>query len=96
MARRDRDSRNAAGCLLKALLVVGLLVVVVALFATFYTGATPKVVVESALPGIGRRTPIQIRIDDPQRVQKVRVEVVQNTEVKPVLEQTYQPRSLWR
>jgi hypothetical protein len=95
MVRRDRESRNAAGCLLRALLVVGLLVVVVALFATFYTGATPKVVVESALPGIGRRTPIQIRIDDPQRVQKVRVEVVQNTEVKPVLEQAYQPRSLW-
>jgi hypothetical protein len=76
-------------------LVVGLLVIVVALFATFYAGATPKVTVESALPGIGRRTPIQIRIDSPQRVAKVRVEVVQNQEVKPVLEQTFQPRSLW-
>jgi murein DD-endopeptidase MepM/ murein hydrolase activator NlpD len=75
---------------------VGLLVIAVALFATFYTGATPKVTVESALPGIGRRTPIQIRIDNPQRVVKVRVEVVQNTEVKPVLEQAYQPRSLWK
>jgi murein DD-endopeptidase MepM/ murein hydrolase activator NlpD len=95
MVRRDRDSRKAAGCLLRAVLVVGLLVIAVALFATFYTGATPRVTVESALPGIGRRTPIQIRIDNPQRVAKVRVEVVQNTEVKPVLEQTYQPRSLW-
>src|SRR6185312_9777260 len=79
MVRRDRESRNAAGCLLRALLVVGLLVIAVALFATFYTGATPKVLVESALPGIGRRTPIQVRIDDPQRVRKVRIEVVQET-----------------
>ena len=44
----------------------------------FYSGATPKLTVESALKGIGRRTPIQIRIDDPQRVEKVRVEVLQN------------------
>jgi len=95
MVRRDRESRNAAGCLLRALLVVGLLVIAVALFATFYTGATPKVLVESALPGIGRRTPIQVRIDDPQRVRKVRIEVVQNLDVKPVLEQPVQPRSLW-
>src|SRR4051794_35646392 len=95
MVRRDRERRNAAGCLLRALLIVGLVVIAVALFATFYTGAKPKVLVEAALPGIGRRTPIQVRIDDPQRVQKVRIEVVQNLEVKPVLEQTFQPRSLW-
>jgi murein DD-endopeptidase MepM/ murein hydrolase activator NlpD len=95
MVRRDRDSRKAAGCLLRGVLIIGLLVIVVALFATFYTGATPKVLVESALPGIGRRTPIQIRIDNPQRVSKVRVEVVQNTEVKPVLEKAFEPRSLW-
>ncbi len=95
MGRRDQDRRKAAGCLLRGVLVVGLLVIAVALFATFYRGATPKVTVKSTLPGIGRRTPIEIRIDDPQRVAKVRVEVVQNNETKPVLEQAYQPRSQW-
>ena len=96
MARRDRDGRNAAGCFLRMLLVLVLLVLVVALFATFYTGATPKVTVESALQGIGRRTPIQIRIDDPQRVEKVRVEVVQNPDVKPVMEKTFEPQPPWK
>jgi len=51
--------------------------------------------VQSKLKGIGRRTPIQVRIDDPQRVSKVRVELVQGTEVKTVKEQDMTPRSAW-
>ena len=78
------------------LLVLVLLIVAVGAFAGFYSGATPKLTVESALKGIGRRTPIQIRIDDPQRVEKVRVEVVQNLDVKPVLEKTFEPQPAWK
>jgi murein DD-endopeptidase MepM/ murein hydrolase activator NlpD len=97
MARRDRESgRKAAGCFLRALLVVVLFIVAVGLFAGLYAGATPKLTVESPLKGIGRRTPIQIRIDDPQRVEKVRVEVVQNLDVKPVLEKTFEPQPAWK
>ncbi|HLI56228.1 MAG TPA: M23 family metallopeptidase, partial [Actinomycetota bacterium] len=94
--RRDRDNRKAAGCFLRVLLGLALFLLVILGIAGFYSGATPKLTVESALPGIGRRTPIQIRIDSPQRVEKVRVEVVQNMDVKPVMEKTFEPRPAWQ
>ncbi len=93
MRDRDRGKAKAAGCFLRTLLALALLVVAVAAFATFYTGATPEVSVQSKLPGIGRRTPIHIRIEDPQRVSKVKVEVVQGADVKPVQEKELQPGS---
>src|SRR5215468_9665944 len=97
MARRDREAgRKAAGCFLRVLLVVVLLIIVVGLLAGFYSGATPKVTVKPELAGIGRRTPVQIRIDDPQRVATVRVEVVQNSDVKPVTEKTFEPQPAWK
>lgn len=92
---RHRERGRAAGCFLRTLLVLALLVVIVALFATFYTGAEPKVAVESKLKGIGRRTPVQIRIEDPQRVSKVTVEVVQGADVQTVAERELQPRPAW-
>ncbi len=94
--RRDRERRAAAGCFLRVLLVLAGIVVLLAVFAAFYTGASPKVTVKPERPGIGRRTPIRIRIEDPQRVEKVRVEVVQNMDVKPVMEKTYTPRPAWQ
>ena len=94
MARRDRD-KAAAGCFLRILMILALLVVAAVAAATFYTGAEPKVKVEPGLPGIGRRTPIKVRIEDPQRVTKVRVEVVQGSDVKPVQEKEYQPKPVW-
>lgn len=94
--RRDRDGRGAAGCFLRVLLVLALVLIAVAAFAGFYTGAAPKVTVKPAKPGIGRRTPVQIRIEDPQRVEKVRVEVLQGSDVKPVLEKTFEPQPAWK
>lgn len=93
--RRDRDRNRAAGCFLRSLLVLALLVVIVALVATFYTGAEPNVAVQSKLKGIGRRTPIQVRIEDPQRVSKVTVEVIQGQDVKTVAERDLQVKSAW-
>ena len=96
MVRRDRDNRKAAGCFLRVLLVLVLVFIAVGAFAGFYSGAAPKVTVKPAFPGIGRRTPVQIRIEDPQRVEKVRVEVVQNGEAKPVMEKTFEPQPAWK
>lgn len=92
---RDRNRNRSAGCFLRVLLVLVLLAVIVGLSAVFYTGATPELHVESKLKGIGRRTPFQIRIKDPQRVSKVKVEVVQGMDVKVVKEQDFTPRSAW-
>jgi murein DD-endopeptidase MepM/ murein hydrolase activator NlpD len=96
MVRRDRDNRKAAGCFLRVLLVLVLVFIAVGAFAGFYSGAAPKVTVKPAFPGIGRRTPIQIRIEDPQRVEKVRVEVVQNAEARPVMEKTFESQPAWK
>ena len=93
--RDRRDRGRAAGCFLRTLLVLALLVVIVALVATFYTGASPNVAVQSKLKGIGRRTPIQVRIEDPQRVSKVTVEVVQGQDVKKVAERELQAKPAW-
>ncbi len=92
--RRDRDNKSA-GCFLRILMILALLVVVGVAFATFYTGPEPRVTVKPDLPGIGRRTPIRIRVEDPQRVEKVRIELVQGTDVKPVAEKTFQARPAW-
>ncbi|HEX6899485.1 MAG TPA: M23 family metallopeptidase [Thermoanaerobaculia bacterium] len=72
------------------------LLLVFGAFAGFYTGASPRVTVKPTLPGIGRSTPVQIRIEDPQRVEKVRVEVVQGSDVKPVMEKTFTPQPAWK
>ena len=96
MVRRDRESRAVAGSFLRVLLVPALIVIVAGAFAAFYSGAAPKVTVKPERPGIGRRTPIRIRIEDPQRVERVRVEVVQNMDVKPVMEKTFEPRPVWK
>lgn len=92
---RDRGRGRAAGCFLRTLLILALVAVLVALFATFYTGTEPKVAVQSELKGIGRRTPIKIRVDDPQRVSKVIVDVVQGQDVKTVAERELQTKPAW-
>jgi len=81
---------------MRVLLVLAGIVVLVLLFAGFYAGATPRVALKPERPGIGRRTPVKIRIESPQRVEKVRVEVVQNGETKPVMEKTLEPRPGWK
>ena len=94
--RRSREGRAVAGCLLRVLLVLAGIVIVAGAFAAFYAGAAPKVAVKPERPGIGRRTPIRIRIEDPRRLEKVRVELVQNADVKPVLEKNFEPQPAWK
>jgi murein DD-endopeptidase MepM/ murein hydrolase activator NlpD len=94
---RDRDGgKRAAGCFLRTLLILALVVIALGLFASFYTGAAPKVTVDPAMPGIGKRTPIRVRVEEPGRVEKVKVEVVQGTDVKPVEEKAFEPVPVWK
>jgi murein DD-endopeptidase MepM/ murein hydrolase activator NlpD len=92
---RDRDRRPASGCILRTFLVVVVLAAGAGLFALLYPGAVPKIHLEPQLKGIGRRTPIRIRIEDPQRVSRVSVEVIQGRDVKTVKDQKLSPRPLW-
>ena len=61
-----------------------LIALAIGLFVLFYPGASPKLHVTPKLKGIGRRTPVEVKIEAPQRVTKVKVEVVQGMDVKPV------------
>lgn len=92
---RDRKERKAAGCFLRALLLVVLVALGLGAFAALWTGAAPAVAVKPGLPGIGRRTPIEIKVDDAGRLSGLRVEVVQGRDVTPIAERALEPRSAW-
>ncbi|HEY0781168.1 MAG TPA: hypothetical protein VGE98_01835, partial [Thermoanaerobaculia bacterium] len=88
-------SRSSFGALLRLLLVGAGLVVAALVVTTFWTGAPPKVEVKPALPGIGRRTPIEVRVSDTGRVEKLTVQLVQGMDVKPLLEKELPTRPAW-
>lgn len=92
---RDRRERKGAGCLVRALLLIVALGLIAGGFAAFWTGSAPAVIVKSPLKGIGRKTPVQVRIDDPGRLEKVRVELVQGADVTPLAERVLTPRPAW-
>jgi murein DD-endopeptidase MepM/ murein hydrolase activator NlpD len=87
--------RKAAGCLLRTLLLLVLLALVVGAVVTFWVGSPPRLAVEPGMKGIGRRTPITVRIADTGRVENVRLELVQGADVTPLAERTFEPRSAW-
>jgi hypothetical protein len=89
---RDRDRGKSAGCFLRALMLVAVLAVIAFAVATFYTGAEPKIRLEPSAKGIGRNTPIFIHVDDAQQASKIRVELIQGMDVKPVTERQLVPR----
>jgi murein DD-endopeptidase MepM/ murein hydrolase activator NlpD len=84
---------KSAGCLLRGLLIAVVVVVVFGLFVTFWAGSAPRLQLKPTLPGIGRRTPIEVRIDDTGKVEKLKVELVQGRDVHPVLEKPFESRS---
>jgi murein DD-endopeptidase MepM/ murein hydrolase activator NlpD len=90
----DRPHRRGRGR--RALALAALAAVVLLLLSLFYSGPKPAVSLAPKLPGIGRKTPIAVRVERPDRVTRLRVEVVQGRDVLPVLEETYEPRPLWK
>jgi hypothetical protein len=76
------------------LLVVGAVIFV--MLAAFRAGSAPEISIESALPGIGKRTPIRIVAREPKRgLSDVRVEFVQGERVEQLDARTYKPREPW-
>jgi murein DD-endopeptidase MepM/ murein hydrolase activator NlpD len=72
------------------------LALVAALLALFYAGPAPKVEIQPGLKGIGRQTSLRVRIVAPQRMERLRVELVQGSAVKPAFERSYAPRPAWK
>ena len=76
-----------------ALLALSILTVAL---AWFRVGPPPTIEIDPELPGIGRRTPIAVRVAEPQRgLSGIRVELVQGERVELLAESGHQPRAFW-
>lgn len=65
--------------------------------ASFRSGPAAVIEIRPGMPGIGKRTPVEISIDEPVRgLSGVRVEVVQGERVEVLEERAYTPRSPWQ
>ena len=88
-------SRSSFGALLRTLLVLVGLGVVALVATTFWTGPAPKVEIKPAMPGIGKRTPIEVRVSDTGRVERLTVQLVQGMDVKPLLDRPFATHPAW-
>lgn len=89
------QERNRGGCFVRVLLAAALIVVVVAVVTTFWVGGPPTLTLQPSAKGIGRRTPVTVRVDDTGRVEKLKVELVQGTDVTPVGEKSFATHPAW-
>lgn len=91
---RNRGTRGA-GFKPLLLLVVGL-AVLVALVGLLYGGPAPQVEIQNGLKGIGRQAALRVKVAKPGRMERLRVELVQGSEVKPVFEKSFSPSPVWK
>lgn len=64
---------------------------------TFRVGDPPSVEIAPGMPGIGKRTPVQVAFAEPTRgLTKVSVELVQGERIEVLAENEHQPRSPWK
>src|SRR6202035_1127312 len=87
--------KNAAGCFVRTVLIVALLVLGFGIVATFWLGSAPEVSLRPSAKGIGRKTPITVHLSDTGRVERVRVELVQGSDVTAVGEKSFASHPAW-
>lgn len=92
MARRG--SRGGFRRLL-FLIVLGLLIL--GGVAAFRAGPAAEIGMQAALPGIGKRTPFEVRVREPKRgLTQVRIELQQGERVMPIAARSYTPLEAWQ
>lgn len=88
--RKPRKMRNRLLALIVLLAAAGLALML------FRTGAPPVIRIEPAMPGIGKRTPVTVTVEEPGRgLGKVRVEVLQADRSHLLAERDHTPRPFW-
>ena len=92
---RDRN-RSSARAFLRALVLLAILGLAFLVVTTFWVGAAPRLEVKPQLPGIGARTPIDIRLTDTSQVSRVTVDLVQGQDVHPVLARDFPTHPAWQ
>jgi murein DD-endopeptidase MepM/ murein hydrolase activator NlpD len=88
--------RSSGAVLLRVLLAIAVLAAAAFGAASLWTGRPLQVTIHPDLPGIGRRTPVTVKLDDTGRVDKVTVELVQGMDVKPVAEKSFETHPAWQ
>jgi murein DD-endopeptidase MepM/ murein hydrolase activator NlpD len=92
MSSEDRRGRGKRWLWLAVMMVAG-----VAALVTFRSGSRPTIEMEPAMPGIGRRTPINVQIAEPTRgLARVKVEFMQADRVELLVEEEFETRPAWK
>ena len=91
-------ARGKARRTLKRLLIMLIVVgVVIVGLAAFRVGPAPDISVQAGLPGIGKRTPITVRVQESGRgLGGLRVEFVQGDRVELLAEREHRPLEPWQ
>lgn len=88
--------KKARKLLSQLIAVVVVAVIVFACLAIFRVGAPPAITIEPALPGIGKRTPVTVTVEESGRgLGDVTVELVQGERRKVLGGRVHQPRPFW-
>jgi len=88
---------NKARKLLSQLIAVVIIAAIVfACLAIFRVGAPPSITIEPALPGIGKRTPVTVTVEEPGRgLGQITVELIQGERRKVLGGRVHEPRPFW-
>ena len=96
--RNDYGARRSGPGLMPRVLLAGLLLcgLVVAMRGAFRAGPAPEVTITPAAKAIGARTPVTIRVAEPQRgLTGLKVEFLQAERKDTLADKSYVPESAW-
>lgn len=94
LGRGHRDQRSRLPRVLAAAAV--LVLAVLAGLASLRVGPAPRIAIEPSLPGIGRRTPVVVRAEEPARgLASLKVELIQRDRATTLAERAFRPRPFW-
>jgi murein DD-endopeptidase MepM/ murein hydrolase activator NlpD len=90
-------ARGKSSRIFYRLLIVAALIAIVFLgLFTFRIGPPPTIEIGAGLPGIGKRTPIDVVVEEPRRgLSDIRVEFVQGERVELLAEREFTPLEPW-
>lgn len=88
--------KKSGGCFRRVLILLFLAGIAFGGLAGFRAGPGPEITVQAALPGIGKRTPVSIVVEEPKRgLSSIRVELVQGERVELLADRRFTAREPW-
>ena len=88
--------RKPSRFLVRLFYLVAALAILFVLVASFRSGPAPSISIEPGMPGIGKRTPVKVRVDESKRgLAGYRVELVQGERVEILESRDHTPLDPW-